>query len=183
MDQFLSIAGWLLLVTVLGGGIGFWLAVRRSREPKNRSAVFPLIQAHFRPIPLDNLTISERRFPFRVRADLQRAIDRLFGEKTTVAHFCGVRKEYSHEGISLSDCLVPSDHNAAVSTPPQYEEIDIGDDQPIRCLKNGLWFLREGQDKFLVLLAPVGHYGNVTGMQFQIATPNTPDGTKITQEC
>lgn len=182
MDQILSVAGWLLLGTVVGAGIGFWVAARRSRGRKNRLAISTLIQSHFHPTPVDNITISERRFPFRVRADLQRAIDRLFGEKTTVCHFCGVRKEYSHEGITLSDCLVPSDHNSAVSTPPQYEEIDIGDEQPVRCLKLGIWLLRQGEQKYVVLLAPVGHYGQVTGMQFQIAVPNTPDGTRITQE-
>ena len=90
------------------------------------------------------MNISERQFPFRVRADLQRAIDRLFGSKTTIRHFCGVRKEYRHEGITLSDCVVDSTHDPAVSVPAQYEEIDVGDEQPIRCLKNGLWFLEEG---------------------------------------
>jgi DNA replication protein DnaC len=182
MDVILSVAGWLLLGTVLGGGAGFWIASRRSAGRKNRSAIATLVQTHFHPTPVDNITISERRFPFRVRADLQRAIDGLFGDKTTVCHFCGVRKEYSHEGITLPDCLVPSEHNAAVSTPPQYEEIDIGDDQPIRCLKLGLWFLQQGEHKFVVLLTPVGHFSQVTGMQFQIATLNSPDGTRITQE-
>ena len=179
MEQILSVAGWLLLVTVLGGGIGFWIAVRRSREEKkDRSAIFTLIKAHFHPTPVDNLTISERRFPFRVRADLQRAIDRLFGDKTTISHFCGVRKEYSHEGITLTDCLVPSDHNPAVSTPPQYEEIDIGDDHPIRCLKTGLWFLRKGNTGTPFYWPRPAIYGQVTGMQFQIADANTPDGER-----
>jgi cell division protease FtsH len=182
MDQILTVAGWLLLGTVVGGGIGSWVTFRRTRGRNNRSAISSLIQAHLHPTPVNNLTISERRFPFRVRADLQRAIDRLFGKKTTVCHFCGVRKEFSHEGITLSDCLVPSEHHPAVSTPPQYEEIDIGDDQPIRCLKQGLWFLRQDQHKYVVLPAPVGHYGQVTGMQFQIATPNSPDGTRLTQD-
>jgi hypothetical protein len=182
MDPILSVASWLLLGAVLGAGAVFWIAGRRSRGPQNRSAISTLIPAHFSPTSLDNITISERKFPFRVRADLQRAIDRLFGGQTTVCHFCGVRKEYSHEGIALSDCLVSSEHNPAVSTPPQYEEIDIGEEQPIRCLKAGLWFLRQGQHQYVVLLAPAGHFGQVTGMQFQIATPNNPDGTRITQE-
>lgn len=182
MDQILSVAGWLLLGTVLGAGIGFWVALRRSCGRKTRSAIATLIQAHLHPTPVDNITISERQFPFRVRADLQRAIERLFGDKTTVCHFCGVRKEYSQEGITLSDCLVASEHNPAVSTPPQYEEIDIGGDLPIRCLKNGLWLLQQGQHKYVVLLGPTGHYGQVTGMQFHVATPNSPEGTRLTQE-
>jgi hypothetical protein len=134
------------------------------------------------PTQIDDISISERQFPFRVRADLQRAIDRLFSADTTIAHFCGIRKEYSHEGVSLSDCVVAGEHNPAVAVPPQYEEIDVGDDEPVRCLKNGLWFLDRNGEKFVVLLSAAGHYGQVTGMQFQVATANTPEGTRITQD-
>jgi hypothetical protein len=140
-----------------------------------------VIRAHFSPTPVTDVTISERQFPFRVRADLQRAIDRLFGTGTVVRHFCGVRKEYSHEGITLSDCIVPGEHYPVVSVPPQYEEVDVGDDQPVRCLKNGIWFLRQEENKFVVLLAPAERYGRISGMQFQIAVVNNEDGTKISQ--
>jgi hypothetical protein len=182
MDQVLSITGWLVLGVVVGAGVGAWATTRRFRLRANRSAILTLVQAHFHPTPLDHLTISERQFPFRVRADLQRAADRLFGARTTVCHFCGVRKEYGHEGLTLSDCLVPSEHNPAVPTPPQYEDIDVGDEQPVRCLKQALWLLQEGPHKYAVLLAPAGHYGQVTGVQIQIATPSGPEGARITQE-
>jgi hypothetical protein len=49
-------------------------------------------------------------------------------------------------------------------------------------LKVGLWFLRRGEHKYVVLLAPAVNLGQVTGLQFQIATVNSPDGTRITQE-
>ena len=75
-----------------------------------------------------------------------------------------------------------SAQNPAVSVPPQYEEIDVGDAEPVRCLKNGLWFLQQGNSKFLVLLAPVGNFHEVTGIQFQIATINNSEGTRITRE-
>ena len=93
----------------------------------------------------------------------------------------GAGRSTPHEGIELSGCLLASVHNPAVSVPPQYEEIDIGDEEPVRCLKNGLWFLRQGEDRFVVLLAPAGQFGQVTGMQFQVATANNPAGTRITQ--
>jgi len=143
--------------------------------------VSSLMGTHFSPTSLQKITISERQFPFRVRADLQRAIDNLFTSGSTIRHFSGVRKEYSHEGVSLSDCILTTRHNAAMSVPPQYEEVEVGDDQPIRCLKNGLWFLEEGANKYAVLLAPTGYHGSITGMQFQIAVENTPDGTRLTQ--
>ena len=37
--------------------------------------------------------------------------------------------------------------------------MNIGEDQPVRCLKNGLWLLKNGSSKFVVLLAPVEQYG------------------------
>lgn len=184
MDHWLSVAGWVLLGTALGAGAGLGIPRLRRRKSarEKRTPIAGLIEAHFHPTPLDDLTISERRFPFRVRADLQRAIDRLFGEKTVVRHFCGVRKEYSHEGISLPACLIVSSHDPALSVPPQYEEIDVGEDEPVRSLKNGLWFLEQDGNRFVVLLAPFHRYGESPGIQFQIATLNNAEGTRIAQE-
>jgi hypothetical protein len=110
-------------------------------------------------------------------------MDRLFAGDVKVKHFSGLAKDYAREGISLSDCIVPDYHNNPVlSVPPQYEELDIGDNQPIRCLKNGLWFLERGTTKYVVLLSGSGHYGQITGIQFEIATVNNADGTRIAQE-
>ncbi len=53
----------------------------------------------------------------------------------------------------------------------------VGDDESVRCLKNGLWFLRQGRNKFAVLLAAVGNFHQVTGIQFQAATVNNSEGT------
>lgn len=90
-----SVAGWMLLGMILGAGAALAIAFRGNRGAtrSDRTSVAGLIQSHFHPTPLSEITISERRFPFRVRADLQRAIDRLFGAGTDIAHFCGVRKE------------------------------------------------------------------------------------------
>ncbi len=175
--------GWLLLGIIAGAFLAAIIMKRIGAgiQSAQANAVSNLLATHFLPLSLDNITISQRQFPFRVRADLQRAIDRLFSEKTRILHFCGVRREYSHEGVTLSDCVVESQHNPAVSIPPEYEELDIGEDHPIRVLKNGLWLLEQDGVKFAVLLTPTGHYGQVTGMQFQVGTPNSPEGTQITQ--
>lgn len=145
------------------------------------SDIATLIRAHFAPRGMQNITISERKFPFRVRADLQRAIDRLFEEGTVIRHFCGVRKEYSPEGLMLSECVVPGERHPAMSVPPQYEEVDVGETEPVRCLKNGIWFLKRGAEKYVVLLAPAVQYGRITAMQFQIAVANDEQGSRITQ--
>ena len=159
-----------------------WRFGRRRLKMAPQTLIADLILNHFHPVAVENITISERRFPFRVRADLQRAVDRLFGSKTTIRHFCGVRQEYSHQDLTLAACVVHSEHHPPVAVPPQYEEIDVGDEEPIRCLKNGIWLLEQGPHRFVVLLGPVALFGQVTGIQFQIGTVNNPEGTRITQE-
>jgi tetratricopeptide (TPR) repeat protein len=145
--------------------------------------VYSLLQRHFDPLPLEGLTITERRFPGRVRADLQRAIDSLF-EQMTVCHFCGVRKQYCHEGVNFTELVVRDRNDPALSVPPQYEEIDIGEEAPVRVLKAGLWMLEDKGKRFAVFLEP-GHFmrrafGN-EGLRFQVATPNDESGTTIAQ--
>jgi cell division protease FtsH len=173
-----------VLAALAGGGVGMWATHRwqnRKRLSDGRKPLRPLLDAHFHPASLDDLTILERKFPFRVRADLQRAIDRLFTPAATISYFCGVRKEHAYEGLTVSSLLVDG-HSPAVSVPPQYEEVDVGEAEPVRCLKNGLWLVEEGGSKYAVLLSPAGrHYGEVTGMQFQIAAANDEKGTRITQ--
>lgn len=45
-----------------------------------------------------------------------------------------------------SDCLVASQHDPALSVRPEYEEVEAGDYEPVRCLKNGLWLLQESEN-------------------------------------
>ncbi|MEM1224053.1 MAG: AAA family ATPase [Planctomycetota bacterium] len=175
--------GWSLA----GGLLAFiWMKRQRmgvyfSASNMEPDSVAGLLASHFKPIPVNDITITERKFPFRVRADLQRAVDGIFEKNSEIDHFFGVRREYSHEGVTLSDCLVESEHNAAVSIPPEHEELDVGDDQLVQVLKNGLWMLRSNGTPYVVLLTQSGQYGCVTGLQFQVGTPNSADGTQIAQ--
>jgi cell division protease FtsH len=176
--------GWLFVGLLLGIGITFYSRrfFNRATIDSDSKSVVALLESHFHPVAVDNVSISERKFPYRVRADLQRAIDQLFNESNKIIHFCGVRSEFSHEGVSLTNCLVENSHYPTLSVPPEYEEIDVGDETPVRALKVGLWLLEEDGVRFAVLLTPAGHYGQVTGTQFQVGTPNSPEGTRIAQE-
>ncbi len=155
-----------------------WLMWRRKMS---QVGVASLLRRHFHPIRLDALSISERTFPFRVRADLQRALDRLLAGDVKVVRFCGVRKEYCHEGLDFP-ALITEEHSPAVVVPPEYEQIDIGEEQPLPCLRAGLWLLESPRSRYAVLLCPASHYGQVTGVKFQVATTANDEGARITQE-
>ncbi|MBO0912041.1 MAG: cell division protein FtsH, partial [Acidobacteria bacterium] len=51
----------------------------------------------------------------------------------------------------------------------QYDEIDIGDQIPARCLKNGLWIGRDQDVPFAVMLAPGGRFGFQAGVGVEVA--------------
>lgn len=153
----------------------------RFRKPE----VLPLlsrIKAHFYPAQIGDLSISERQFPHRVRADLHKALDDLLSSGTKCYHFCGVRKEYSHLGLALSECLVPSNSNPVTEVPPLYEEIDIGEELPARCLSTGIWFLERDDHRFVVMLSAVERYGQVSGLKFEIAITNDSDGFALVNQ-
>jgi AAA+ superfamily predicted ATPase len=156
---------------------------KRKEKPAGPGelAAKQLLGDHFAPRLFDALSIAERKFPFRVRADLQRAVDRLFAAGTAVERFTGIRKEYAYEGLDFPAIITDANY-PAVAVPPQYEEVDVGDDQPVRCLKNGLWLLRRGTDGYAVLLTPTSRHGEVTGVTFQIATANDGAGAAIAGE-
>jgi cell division protease FtsH len=100
MSLLLAVGGWILLGVIIGAGAAFAVAYRKFRgnvdAQTDRTLISGMIKSHFQPTSLGDITISERRFPFRVRADLQRTIDSLFGAETSIVHFCGVRKELVH---------------------------------------------------------------------------------------
>ena len=77
----MTLLEFLLIVLMIGTGIAvfeIWTLRKKSARAKAEAQlVAPLLNAHFAPVLTSDITISERKFPFRVRADLQRAIDRL----------------------------------------------------------------------------------------------------------
>jgi tetratricopeptide (TPR) repeat protein len=148
-----------------------------ERKPQ----IHALIQGHFDPTPVEDLTITERDFPHRVRADLQRAADRVFAEEVTVLFFCGVRKSHAFEGISLTELLVRDRNNPAQSVPPLYEEVDVGEVEAVRCLKNGLWLLEADGIRYAVFLEQHLQFHQVQGVRIQVASPNDPRGFRISQ--
>lgn len=153
-----------------------------ARGPQKRTQIHALLQVHFNPVPLSDLTITERLFPFRVRADLQRATQALFGGKTRIFHFSGVQHNHSHEGLNFTALVMPNEHYPPLAVPPEYEEIDIGEDAPVRCPKLAFWLLQDEENKFAVLLCPQSVYGRMEGLKIQVAAPSTPEGTRLTQD-
>jgi cell division protease FtsH len=155
------------------------LASPTQTQNPMKQTTLALLEKHFAPTPVDDITITERTFPVRVRADLQQAMDRLMSSEVQLLHFCGVRKRYAHEGIDFPELMIRDRDDAVLSVPPQYEQVHVGEAEPINCLKNGLWLLQEGDTRFAVFLEPEGQYSRRRGIRFQFAAANSPAGTQL----
>lgn len=145
--------------------------------------VAPLVLAHFAPLDIRALAVSERKFPFRVRADLQRELDSLLQQNgSTTSWFSGVRQENAWEGINFGSLISTFSQQPVLSVPPHYDQVDIGQEEPVSCLQAGLWLLKQGEVAYAVLLSPAMRHAQTTGVAFQIATPNTEAGWSISRD-
>lgn len=141
-----------------------------------------LIRGFFSPLTVESLIVTGREFPIRIQADLQRALDGVFTSDAGLRHFCAVRKQHAYEGISFSG-LVIGGRDPTVIVSPEYDEVDIGEAQPIRCLRNGLWLLEKDATRYGVFLEPSLKFGcQRTGARIQIITPNDARGTALAQD-
>jgi len=147
----------------------------RAEAKKKKLASFAL-KNHFGDISSQSIRVIERTFPLRVRVDLHEAI-RSFVEAEEVEQlvFTGVYGRYaSHGGIGFVD-LLDQDRNGIECTPPQYEQVDIGEDREVDCLKNGLWLFRFRGLKMAALMAEAGRYGQIDGVGVHLAIdPSEP---------
>ncbi len=158
----------------------------KKTKPKERTKhtkpsdtlISALLRKHFGNAGVSTLRTAERKFPFRVRADLQRAVERVLGDGAGVRHFCGVHQPYAHEGLDFAALMIHDRHYPPVAVPPHYEEVDIGEERPVRCLRVGLWLLEHDRSKYAVLLSPHVQHGQVLGVRFQIATADDAEGVR-----
>jgi cell division protease FtsH len=167
------IAGTLLVSAVVG--LYHYLAW------KNRSnALRRLLKRHFVPTPLEQLSTYSRVFPIRMRADLHRSVEELFRDRD-VAHLLGLSADYQgFQTVDFSSLISGGMFGTRIGLP-QYEEVDIGEEQPIRCLKTGLWLFSDRNIRYGALLASAINHGEITGVRLEIACPATA-GTSGAEE-
>lgn len=156
--------------------IGFLVWASRT------SGSFPvLLKRHFRPTPLSRLSITERKFPAHIRADLQRAMPQLL-DGVAIRVFSGVNYEtHGFGGADFSSLL----DGSAKPAPPQYEQIDISEEEPVRALQSGAWLLEREGARFALLYAPVsdiGQCGMICRSRFQLATVDNEQGARLARD-
>ena len=149
------------------------------QPPRRDRYAFERLVRHFAPLTPHDVSATSRRYPARQQADLQVALDDLFGERLVPENFVGIRHEYRHELLDFSKLLEQS--RPVEVAPAQFEEIDIGG-KTVRCLKNGLWLLRDGDHPYAVVLSQQAEYGaGSTTFGIEIAAPAGAPGAALAE--
>lgn len=145
--------------------------------PDNRTQIYPLVQEHFSEEPLESLTITERFFPYRVSADLQLGIEALLKSERKIRNFHAIERG-SSPVTDIGDLWRKDRRCPVVATAPRYQEIDIGEETPVRCLREGLWLLESGGAHYALLLDTSSH----KGPHFQVVSTSDDAGRQATAE-
>jgi hypothetical protein len=137
-----------------------------------------LIKEHFGTFATHELVTSTRVFPATARLDLHTALGETLSGPLQPSKHIGVHRQYAHETLTFSELLVDADH-APMVAPLQYDEIDIGETMPVRCLKNALWLGNYDGLPFALVLTRTKKYGEATGVRLEIAAPPGQPGLNL----
>ncbi|MER8598320.1 AAA family ATPase [Mesorhizobium sp. M1339] len=109
------------------------------------------LHAHFKTDDLTELTSSHRRFYSHLLPDLQTRIEEQIAPLSP--RLVGVHQFYESEPMKLSDLIIRQEHAVVSITPLQYQDIDIGEEEPYASLHNGLWLFQIGDEPVAVFLS------------------------------
>jgi hypothetical protein len=137
------------------------------------------LKKHFGKTPLHDLVTSSRTFPIAARVDTQYALEKLL-DLPGVKLF-GVNRQLAHQTLTFAN-LMQSPHDPAVIAPLQYEEVDIGETVPARCLRQGLWLAESNKIPFALLIGSAQNFGRTSGGHLEIAVPPGEEGATLTRK-
>lgn len=135
-----------------------------------------LLVGHFEGLERSDVMTTSRTFSSYLRADLQRALDGLLSKEGFIN--VGLHTRYSHETLSYAE-LVAARDNAVQVAPLSYEELDVGGDEPVRCLRSALWLAEEDGLRYAVLLSAAHRYGRSHGWHVEYCVRSGSPGAAL----
>jgi hypothetical protein len=148
-----------------------------AKKERPDQYVYQRLDRHFAPQRPHEMLATSRTYPLRQQADLQQALDDLFGERRVPVNFLGIRQEYGHS-VDFSK-LLEQRHGGVEIAPAQLEDVDIGGGETVQCLKNGLWLLHDERGPYVVVLSQHGEYGPVSQVRVDVAAPSGEAGAEV----
>jgi ATP-dependent Clp protease adapter protein ClpS len=157
------------------------LAVAGNLRGLTRTKQFNFASAalewHFAGIPRDQLIATSRQFPGHMRPEVQAAVDKLFS--ASPIRFFGIHERHRYETLTFAS-LSRFAETAHAIAPVQYQDVEIGEAEPVKCLDNGLWLCATDSDlHYAVLLSAHREHGEETGVRIEILAPAGPASAEL----
>jgi hypothetical protein len=158
-------------------------AISKHREDSHFKHTHELLAWHFGTQQNEEIVTSCRLFPERVRADLQYALNEIFETVVAPIRFVGVHGGSQHESIKIPVLLEKGRYPKLVG-PLQYEDVDIGESEPVKCLQNGLWLCESDDNRvrYAVLLSRYSDFHATSGINIEFAVLAGDKGSKLSRE-
>ncbi len=144
------------------------MATRKSKPTSKPISVASLLRKHFKVANLHLLVTASRAFPIAARVDLQWALADVLDGDVVTTHRSGIQAGYAFQTFTFS-MLSLDRQDAPVIAPLEYEDVDIGEAVPVRCLKSTMWLCQRGGHRLAMLLTPILKHAEVGGWQVEIA--------------
>jgi AAA+ superfamily predicted ATPase len=149
------------------------------RALTGKSPIRNKLKKHFRSVPLESIVTTARDFPLASRVDVQFALDEILSAYRVAV--LGIHSALGHETPTLAHLFTRGPFPIDIG-PLQHDDIDIGEDIPVRCLKNALWLSHDQTTSFVVLLSPSIEYGRIGGVHVEVAVPSGEVGLQFSQQ-
>jgi hypothetical protein len=134
-----------------------------------------VLKDHFGLQSLASLVTTTRVFPITARADLPQGLNETFDKDFKHDKLLGIHQMFSHGTLSMADLISGREPQIAIA-PLQYDDVEVGADQPVRCLKQGVWLSKANRLPFAVLLSQEITYRGSSGLHVEIAVPPGEEG-------
>lgn len=143
-----------------------------------KSTASQLLQKHFHGYPPDTLVTTGRTFPLAARVDVQHALDEFFARNDGALRFGLHSPQFGGmEALGIAQLLQRTPFPVDIG-PLQYDDIDVGEALPARCVRQALWLSIADGVPFAVLVGRAVH----VGMQVEVAAPSGDAGLKFSEK-
>jgi len=137
-----------------------------------------VLKGHFKEFPLHTLVSAGRIFPAPARLDLHFAVTSVLSGPMEPKKILGIHAPHAFRSVAFAQ-LIMEGQGAALVSPLQYDEIDTGEVEPVRCLRNALWLCVHGGTPFAVYMNREEQHGRPGGINLEIAVPPGEQGSEL----
>jgi hypothetical protein len=151
-----------------------------GRKREKRFA-YQFLREHFEGRGSDQLVTHARTFTMRFRPDLQIALDQIFTTQRQPTKTLGLHRKFDYQTLTFPDLWLEDQHEAVPVGPLQHVDVDIGEDRPVKCLRQALWLLHDQGQRYAVMYGEADRYGEVSGIRLEIAVPPGESGLELAE--